>query len=115
VMSGDVAEELGGGNLRNLAAIYKQINAPVGQLSLDSLRFATKATLSTSAGDQTYLAADARIAGWTARRDALAGQMIRLLDNTGPRDNNENSDESNARDLIAQARRLLTEVHAAAA
>ncbi|HEV2036102.1 MAG TPA: hypothetical protein VGU71_18235 [Candidatus Dormibacteraeota bacterium] len=115
VMSGDVAEELGGGNLRNLAAIYKQINAPVGQLSLDSLRFATKATLSTSAGDQTYLAADARIAGWTDRRDALAGQMIRLLDNTGPSDNNENADDSNARDLIAQARRLLAEVHAAAA
>jgi hypothetical protein len=115
VMSGDVAEEHGGGNLRSLAAIYKQINAPVGQLSLDSLRFATKATLSNSAGDQTYLSADIRIAGWTVRRDALAGQMIRLLDTTGPSDSNENSDDSNAHDLIAQARRLLAEVHAAAA
>src|SRR5256886_1463030 len=45
-----------------LAAVYKQINAPVGQLSLDSIRFATRAMLSNSAGDQSYATADATIA-----------------------------------------------------
>ena len=114
IMSGDVTEGLGGGNLRTLAALYKQINAPVGQLSLDSLSFATKAILSNSAGDLTYINADATIASWTERRDALASQMIRLLDNTGPSAGDE-SGENNARDLITQARHLLTDVHAAAA
>jgi hypothetical protein len=117
ILSGDVTEGLGNGNLRTLAALYKQINAPVGQLSLDSLSFATKAILSNSAGDLTYTNADAKIASWTERRDALAGQMIRLLDNTGPSAGDESHDETGdhaARNLIAQARHLLAEVHAAA-
>jgi hypothetical protein len=102
-----------GENLGSLAALYKQINAPVGQLSLDSIKFATRAMLSTSTNDQTYLNADATIASWTSRRDTLAGKMILLLDKTGPSPNGE-SDNSDAGDLIAQARSLLAEVHAAA-
>jgi hypothetical protein len=95
-----------------LAAIYKQINAPVGQLSIDSVTFATKAMLSTSTGDQTYMNADATIAGWTTRRDALAAQMIRVLDGTGPHSTHESEAEGGS--LISQAQRLLAEVHAAA-
>jgi hypothetical protein len=114
VMSRDLTGGFGGGDLSSLAAVYKQINAPVGQLSLDSLSFATTAILSNSAGDQTYLDADAQIASWTKRRDALASQMIRLLDNTGP-SAGDNSGDTNAQDLISQARQLLAEVHAAAA
>jgi hypothetical protein len=41
-----------------------------------------------------------------------------LLDNTGPSagdESGDNSGETNARDLIKQARHLLAEVHAAAA
>jgi hypothetical protein len=96
-----------------LAAIYKQINAPVGQLSIDSVTFATKAMLSTSTGDQTYINADATIAGWTTRRDALAAQMILVLDGTGTHSGHESEAEGGS--LIAQAQRLLAEVHAAAA
>jgi len=95
-----------------LAAVYKQINAPVGQLSLDSIRFATRAMLSNSAGDQTYINADATIAGWNARRDALAAQMISLLDSTAPGAGQHN--ESQKASLIAQGRQLLVQVHAAA-
>ena len=95
-----------------LAAVYKQINAPVGQLSLDSIRFATRAMLSNSAGDQTYINADATIAGWNARRDALAAQMIALLDSTAPGAGQHN--ESQKASLIAQGRQLLAQVHAAA-
>ncbi|HKB17871.1 MAG TPA: hypothetical protein VKF28_02470 [Candidatus Dormibacteraeota bacterium] len=95
-----------------LAAVYKQINAPVGQLSLDSIRFATRAMLSTSSGDQTYTNADATISGWSERRDALAAPMIALLDWTGPGAGPQN--ESQKAKLIAQGEQLLGEVHAAA-
>jgi hypothetical protein len=102
-----------GANLQRLAILYKQINAPVGQLSLDSVKFATKATLSTSTGDLTYINADAKIAGWTARRDALAAKIILLLDPTAPE--SSDSGDPNPRTLAAQAASLLAEVHAAAA
>ena len=100
-------------DLNHLADVYKQINAPVGQLSLDSITFATKATLSNSAGDQTYINADAQIAAWTSVRNDLAAQMIALLDTTAPGYTNHN--DRNVSDLIAQGEQLLAEVHAAAA
>jgi hypothetical protein len=100
-------------DLNRLADVYKQIDAPVGQLSLDSLRFATRATLSTTAGDQTYLNADIQIAAWNSTRDALAAEMIALLDTTAP--DSERHDDSDVHDLIRQGQRLLAEVHAAAA
>jgi hypothetical protein len=45
--------------------------------------------------------------------DSLAADMIRILDNTGPR-NGRASDHNNSGDLIEKAQRLLDEVHAAA-
>src|ERR1700674_547000 len=98
-------------SINQLAFAYKQINAPVGQLSLDSIRFATRATLSNSTGDQTYINADATIATWTAERNELAAKMIKLLDTTAP---GSHENEGEFRGLIAQANRLLAEVHAAA-
>jgi len=100
-------------DLNRLADVYKQINAPVGQLSLDSVAFATRATLSNSAGDQTYIDADAQIAAWTSERNALAAKMIALLDTTAPGYTNHN--DRGVNDLITQGQQLLAEVHAAAA
>lgn len=114
VISG-LGEEGKGSELQRLAALYKQINAPVGQLSLDSIQFATRATLSTSAGDETYIKADTRIAGWAIRRDALAAKMIVLLDSTAPSNENSRNQDGNAHNLAVQAQALLNEVHAAAA
>jgi hypothetical protein len=94
-----------------LAAVYKQINAPVGQLSLDATLFSTRAMLSTGSGDQTYLSADPTISDWNKRRDALAAQMIVLLDWTAPGAGQHN--ESDKQSLIEQGRQLLAEVHAA--
>ena len=111
VMRGE-GDDRGGEDSRTLAALYKQINAPVGQLSLDSVEFSTDAMLSTTSGDSTYIAADATIAGWAATRDALALKMNAILDWTGPR--HGESDESDADSLIAQAKSLLATVHAAA-
>ena len=99
-------------SINQLAFAYKQINAPVGQLSLDSVKFATKATLSNSTGDKTYLNADKTIAEWTADRNALAAKMIKLLDTTAP---GSHENEGDSKGLIAQADKLLAEVHAAAA
>ena len=100
-------------DLNQLGDVYKQINAPVGQLSLDSIAFATKATLSNSSGDVTYTNADAQIAAWTSQRNALAAQMIALLDTTARGYTNHN--DRNVNDLIRQGEQLLAEVHAAAA
>jgi len=99
-------------SINQLAFAYKQINAPVGQLSLDSIKFATKATLSISTGDQTYINADATIAEWTADRNALAAKMIKLLDTTAP---GSHENEGDSEGLISEANKLLAEVHAAAA
>ncbi len=107
-----IGQDGNGESLSRLAALYKQINAPVGQLSLDSVKFATEAMLTSTAGDATYLEADAKIAGWTARRDALAAKIIVLLDPTAP--GYRNTDRSDVRELSAQAQKLLNEVHAAA-
>jgi hypothetical protein len=101
-----------GSGISKLAFAYKQINAPVGQLSLDSIKFATKATLSNSTGDTTYINADATIAEWTADRNALASKMIKLLDTTAP---GSHENEGDSEGLIDQANKLLAEVHAAAA
>lgn len=94
-----------------MGAALKQIDAPVGQLSLDSLRFGTRAALSgTDAADGAYIAADSMIAGWTARRDSLAGQMLSLLRRSGDRE----VDHRQAQELTRQAQALLAEVHLAA-
>jgi hypothetical protein len=68
--------------------------------------------LTTGSGDLTYTNADATISGWSGRRDALAAQMIALLDRTGPGGGPQN--ESQKAKLIAQGQQLLAEVHAAA-
>lgn len=96
--------------LEELGAVYKQINAPVGQLSLDSIAFATKALASTSAGDQTYLDADTTIAEWNARRDELAARMILSLDWTVAGQKFHNA--SAAHGLATAGQQLLKDVQA---
>jgi hypothetical protein len=96
--------------LNRLAAVYKQIDAPMGQLSMDSLAFTTKAMMSTSA--QTYTNADAKITAWTNTRNALAAKMIVLLDPTAP-GSDEDDNSGGVHSLIVQGQQLLAEVHAA--
>ena len=101
-------------DLVRLAEVYKQINAPVGQLGLDSAAFSTRAMASgDSSSDQTYLDADATIASWTSQRNALAANMIALLDFTAPGASAQHNDRD-VNSLITQGRALLAEVHAAA-
>jgi hypothetical protein len=63
-----------------LAATYKQLNAPFGAFAMATLKSSTKALASTDADDATYTSIEGKIDSLTTRRDALAAQMIGLLD-----------------------------------
>jgi hypothetical protein len=101
------------GTFQQLAAAYKQLNAPFGALSMASLKVSTAALASGSAGSDTvYTAKEAQIADWTARRDALASTIKGVLFNT--EFNGVILDEHSAQSLIRQANALTNEVVAAA-
>jgi hypothetical protein len=55
------------------------LNAPVGQFGLDTLRISTTALASTSPGDGTYTSLEARLMGFGRQRDSIAGQISDLL------------------------------------
>lgn len=96
--------------LQRLAETYKQINAPVGELSLASLRASTTALESNAAGDATYTQIEGQIAALTSQRDALAGQMSALLDDAEFSGHAVN--EQQAKDLIDQGQALLAQANA---
>ncbi len=66
--------------LESLGQVYKQINAPFGQLAQDTLRISTFAITSTSNGDAVYSNLEGKIADWTAERDGIATQMKGMLE-----------------------------------
>jgi hypothetical protein len=65
---------------QQLAAAYKQIQAPVGALGLRTLAASTVALKGSDANDATYAGCTAKIETWVAQRDALAAKMEALLD-----------------------------------
>jgi hypothetical protein len=69
-----------GPSYEQLAVALKRINAPVGPLGLASLAVATRAIGSDQPGDVAYQAYLTRLASLTARRDALAGQILGQLE-----------------------------------
>jgi hypothetical protein len=70
---GDVFEELG--------RAYKQLNAPVGALSLASLRISTRSLGSGDATfDGTFAALTHYLSSLTSRRDGLAARIEQVLD-----------------------------------
>ncbi len=66
--------------LTDLAAAYKQINAPFGEFAMRTLSVATKGIASTSPKDHRYQLIDTKLADLNARRDALALQIGQALD-----------------------------------
>jgi hypothetical protein len=95
--------------LRRLADAYKQINAPVNQLGLDSLVISTAALKSSTAGDSTYLQLESQLTSFTNQRNALAGQMNSMLENAAF--GGQAINEGAAKQLIDQAQQLLSQVH----
>jgi len=66
-----------GNNFVELAAAFKQINAPVADLGRTSLRISTRAL---AGSDSTYTNLENKLSGVTSTRDLLAGQMLELLE-----------------------------------
>jgi hypothetical protein len=94
------------GALVQLADAYKQLNAPFGSFGMDTLTAATRAMQTgTAANDGTYSAFDAQLAGLTAQRDAVAGQIRDLLNAAAF--GGEIVDQHQAQSLVAQAQSLI--------
>jgi hypothetical protein len=91
--------------LRQLGQIYKQINAPFGQLAQSTLTVSTFAILSTSPNDATYTSLENKIASWTEQRNALTAQIQSMLE--GAEFNDEAINEQRAKQIISQAQGLL--------
>jgi hypothetical protein len=100
----------------SLAEAYKQINAPLGQLSLDTLKISTQALKSKSAGDLTYNNLENQLINFTGQRDAIKNQMIKLLGDAefeGKAIDPQKAQAliTQANTLLDQARRLLADSH----
>jgi hypothetical protein len=93
----------------SLAQMYKQIDACVGQLGLASLKVSTTALESNAPGDSTYTNLENQLSSISVQRDALAAQMIGLLE--GAEFNNQPFSDQQAQQLIAQGQALLNQVN----
>ncbi len=90
--------------LLELGQIYKQIEAPFGELAESTLKVSTYALESDSSGDAVYTNLEKQIASWTAERDELATKIRSMLE---PAELGERIDERDAFHLITQGRALL--------
>lgn len=92
-----------------LANAYKQINAPVAQFGLDSLKVSTKALESNDASDNTYTTLENDISQLTDARNTLAGTIAQILENS--EFHNGQIDHNQAQQLNNQAQTLLQQMH----
>jgi len=97
--------------LAQLGTVYKQINAPFGQVGKDSLRVSTVALASNSPNDATYTNLENTISSWRTRRDTLAAQMKALLNAAA---SGQSIDQNLAQQLVSEGLALISEVSAAA-
>ncbi len=93
-----------------LAQIYKQLNASFGQFAMATLKASTKALASNDPDDGTYTSIEGQIQSLTAQRDALAAQIVALLE--GAEFNGQAFSDAQAQGLIAQAQSLIDQANA---
>src|SRR6476661_2993450 len=99
-----------GTDLNELGSIYKQINAPFGQLSFDVLAASTRALASgSSTDDSAYNAISDRIAALTSDRNALAGEMRDVLNAAAF--GGQQPTQQQVDDLAWQGRTMLMRAH----
>jgi hypothetical protein len=91
-------------NFVEVAQVYKQINAPVGEFGLMTLARSTQAL---QGDDATYTAIENQLIALNSQRDAIANQMIAML-NAAAFDG-QAINERQARNLIRQGEELLNE------
>jgi hypothetical protein len=91
--------------LQQLGQIYKEINAPFGELAKSTLTVSTVALQSDSPGDAIYKSLEDKISSWTEQRDDLATSIKSILEaaefSGGP------VDEHLAQQIIGEAKALL--------
>ena len=92
-------------NFLELAQVYKQLNAPLGSVGLNSLRFANRSILGDDTAYGKFLTT---IADVTAQRNALAAEIKPLL--IGAAFNNQPIDEHQEGQLVRCARKLIDTV-----
>lgn len=93
-----------------LAQVYKQLDACVGQFGLSTLAISTKALASGSASDDSaYTQLENQLISLGGQRDGLASQMITILENA--EFNNQPINQQQARHLIQQGQSLLQQVN----
>jgi len=99
--------------LRQLGAVYKQLNAPFGDFSKDVLVASTRALESGSPTDDTnYGSIEGQIESLTTARDSLAGQIRTALDEAAFAGKALDNQQTKA--FITQAQALIGQAHALA-
>jgi hypothetical protein len=100
--------------LIRLGQTYKDINAPFGQLGMDTLTISTTAVTSGDSNDDSvYTSLEGKLSNWKQTRDAIAANMKQMLEDTAF--NNTALNNAQAEALIVQASALLRDVHKCAA
>jgi hypothetical protein len=92
-------------NFLELAQVYKQLNAPLGSVGLNSLRFANRSILGDDAAYNKFLA---DIADITTQRNAVAAEIKSVLDAAAF--DNKPIDEHQDEQLVHRARAIIDRV-----
>jgi hypothetical protein len=102
------------GLIDELGRVYKQLNAPVGQLGLASLRISTKALASgDSSGDEAFVELRQFLSSLAAERDKVAGEIEKVLDEASF--GGQAQEARHVERLLRQARELIEATTAVAA
>ncbi len=96
------------GTLQDLAEVYKQLNAAVGQFGMTTLMVSTRAI---EGDDSTYSSLENQLQALGTQRDAVAGQMSAMLNAAA---GGQAIDENQAKDLITQGQAVLQQATALA-
>ncbi len=89
----------------SVAQVFSQLESPVGELGLLSLKMATRAIADAGTGDTEYMHADAALAAIREQRDRLTGSMLDLLD--GAAFGGDGISDARARALVNAGERLI--------
>ena len=93
------------GIARKLGQIYKQIDAPFGDLAESALSVSTYALKSDSTGDRVYQNLENEIASWTVQRDKLTAQIKSMLE--GAEFDNRDINAEQTERIIREGQKLL--------
>jgi endonuclease III len=91
-----------------MAHLLKAINAPVGPLGVKTLEMSTTALASNDTNDATYTRLENELLDITKRRNAIASQMLSMLEDSTF--DGKGFNEAKAQGLINAAEELVNEV-----